>query len=40
MKIYQRTDGFQVHDCLDRSIDWVTEKYGGSWIELPVPEPK
>jgi hypothetical protein len=43
MKIYKRTDGFEVQDAKDRDIAWVTETYGGEWVEVlppPPPDPK
>ena len=39
MKIYRRADGFEVCDNKDRSIDWVTSKYGGSFVEVPPAVP-
>ena len=39
MKIYKRTDGFEVQDAQDRDIAWVTETYGGEWVEVLPPTP-
>lgn len=40
MKHYKRTDGFEVQDARDRDINWVTETYGGDWVEVQPPTPK
>ena len=37
MKIYKRDDGFEVNDLKDRSIEWVTETYGGNFVEVAPP---
>jgi hypothetical protein len=39
MKIYKRADGFEVQDTQDRDIAWVTETYGGEWVEVIPPPP-
>jgi hypothetical protein len=40
MKIYRRnSDGFEVQDLKDRSIEWVIETYGGEFAEVFPPNP-
>lgn len=39
MKIYKRTDGFEVQDTQDRDLAWVTETYGGEFVEVLPPTP-
>lgn len=42
MKIYKRTDGFEVQDAADRPLSWAVETYGGTvkdWVEVIPPTP-
>ncbi len=39
MKIYKRTDGFEVQDAKDRPIEWAVETYGGEFVEVISPAP-
>lgn len=39
MKHYRRTDGFEVQDAKDRDLAWVTETYGGEFVEVLPPTP-
>ena len=37
MKTYRRTDGFEVHDANNRSIEWVKKEFGGEFVEISHP---
>jgi hypothetical protein len=38
MKIYRRSDGFEVNDMQNRPLSWVQEVYGGDFVEIPRTE--